>query len=210
LTRRDRAALEDEQKDKAKYKIEVIFSKHRSPALHKPSPLMLLIWESGKRLHGGGDQKMYWCGYNDCGKPISSDHFAYMHVVCPHCQREMFLDPDSKKAHVESLRRENRRSEGLERLPYVVGEKMANITPPDLAGLLVHTWHQLEGKADVYLKYSPHEIRYDKIHETSKDIDRLDKVRIQRQPLIYTLAAIRKDLAAGADLKKRFLGMITA
>jgi len=210
LTKEDLEAVRQRELDKAKYKIEVMFSRHRSSLAHKPSPLMLQIWESGKRLHGGGDQKMYWCGYNDCGKPISSDDFAYMHTVCRHCQRELFLDPAAKGAHVSSLRKENRRSDGLERLPYVVGEKLANLTPPNLAELLVKTWYALEGDADVYLKYSPYEIRYDALHETTADIDKLEKARVQRQPLIYTLKAIRKDLANGADLKARFLAMITA
>lgn len=210
LTEADIKAIQEEQKDKARYKIEVMFSRHRSSFLNKPSPLMLLIWESGKRLHGGGDQKMYWCGYEDCSKPITSDDFAYMHVVCRHCQRELFLDPEAKAAHVRSLRREGRRSDGLDALPYVVGEKLANLTPPKLAELLERTWYALDGQADIYVKYSPYEIRYDKLHETTSDMDRLEKARVQRQPLIYTLRSIRKDLANGADLRARFLAMITA
>lgn len=210
LTTKEMEAAKEAEKDKSKYKIEIIFSRHRSSLAHKPSPLMLLIWESGKRLHGGGDQKMYWCGYEDCGKPISSDYFAYMHVVCPHCQREMFLDPESKGVHIQSLKKERRASDGIERMPIVVGEKLANLTPPNLADLLVKTWYELEGEADIYLKYSPYEIRYDAVHETTKDMDNLEKVRIKRQPLIYTLKAIRKDLANGADLRARFLAMITA
>lgn len=206
----DMEAVRQEQKDKARYKIEVMFSRHRSSLAHKPSPLMLIIWESGKRLHGGGDQKMYWCGYQDCGKPLSSDNFGYMHVVCPHCQREMFLDPEAKAAHVKSLRQDNRRSDGLDRLPFVVGEKLANLTPPKLAELLEKTFYALEMQADIYIKFSPYEIRYDKLHETTADMNRLEKTRIQRQPVIYTLKAIRKDLASGADLRARFLAMITA
>ena len=83
LTVEEMVAFDQEQKLRAKYEIELIFSRHRSTLAHKPSPVMLIIWESGRRFHGGGDQKMYWCGYKDCGKPISSDNFAYMHVVCP-------------------------------------------------------------------------------------------------------------------------------
>ena len=201
---------EEEKLEKAQYKIEVLFSKHRSSLAHKPSPCMLLIWESGKRFHGGGDQKMYWCGYKDCDKPMSSDNFAYMHVVCPHCQREQWLDPESRENHIQAAIKDNSDVDGLRRMPIVVGERLANLTPPNLADLLVTTWRKLDGDADVYLKYSPHEIRYDIVHETSKDIDNLDKVRVQRQPLIYTLKSILKDIGAGADLKKRFLAMITS
>ena len=208
LTEQDVRGMKEGQKDKAKYKIEVIFSRHRSSLAHKPSPLMLLIWESGKRLHGGGDQKMYWCGYDDCEKPLSSDNFAYMHVVCPHCKRELFLDPGTKADHHAAMIRDGKCAVELLSLPYVVGERLANLTPPKLVELLEKTWHSLKGSADIYLKFSPYEIRYDA--ETTKVIDNLDKVRLQRQPLIYLLKAIRRDIAAGSSLRARLTAMITA
>ena len=96
-------------------------------------------------------------------------------------------------------------------MPIVVGEKLANLTPPKLAELLEVTWRQLEGDADIYLKYSPYEIMYDPKEEGGHKLsDKLDKVRVHRRPLIYTLKSIMKDLHAGADLRKRFLAMITA
>jgi len=201
--------LADAYEIRAKYKIEVIFSRHRSSLAHKPSPCMVQIWESGKRLHGGGDQKMYWCGHDDCGWPISSDNFAHFHVVCPKCQKESFLDLDSKAQHMKNLRSRGINPQDLGRIPQVVGEKLVNLTPPDLARLLEKTWRQLDGLADIYLKYSPYEIRYDALHETTKDMDNLDKVRVQRKPLSYPLKNIMKDLSAGADLQGRLLMMIT-
>lgn len=210
LTTQEMEVAKRDQEDKSKYKIEVMFGKQRSSLAYRPSPCALIIWESGRRLHGGGDQKMYWCGYPDCAKPLSSDNFGYMHAVCPICKREQFLDLDAKQAHIRSLKKENRRSDGIERLPIVVGEKYVNLTPPNLAELIVKTWYELNMEADVYLKYSPNEIRYDPKNESTKTIDNLDKVRVQRQPLIYALRAIRKDLAAGADLKAMITGMITA
>jgi hypothetical protein len=210
ITAEDKKVLQNDQEDKARYKIEVMFHRNRSSLLHKPTAVMLLIWESGKRLHGGGDEKMYWCGYLDCGKPISSDDFGYMHLVCRHCQREQFLDPSSKHQHLKSLRQERRTSDGIEKLPFVVGERLANLTPSNLASFLEKTWYQLNSEADVYFKYSPYEIRYDILQESTRDIDNLEKVRVQRKPGIYTLAAIRKDIANGANLKSRFLAMITA
>jgi len=210
LTVDDLQAVKDEQALKAKYKIEVIFSRHRSSLAYKPSPCMILIWESGKRFHGGGDQKMYWCGYNDCGKPMSSDNFAYMHVVCPHCQKELFLDPDAKKSHVDAVHQQRGDTSKFKNMPLVVGERMANLTPPKLAELLEKLWHQLDGDADIYLKYSPYEIRYDPKEESTKTMDNLDKVRIQRQPLIYTLKNILKDIGTGAGLRNRIQAMITS
>lgn len=210
VTLQELEAFDATQKIKAKYKIEIIFSRHRSPLAHKPSPVMLLIWESGKRFHGGGDQKMYWCGYSDCGKPLSSDNFAYMHVICPKCKREQFLDPDARASHASQVSRAGGNAAGIMRLPFVVGEKLANLTPPKLAELLEKTWRSLDGDADIYLKYSPNEIRYDTKNETSKEIDNLDKVRIQREPVIYPLARIIKDVSDGADLRKRILAMVTS
>jgi hypothetical protein len=194
---------------KATYKIEVMFSKHRSSLAHKPSPAMVLLWESGKRYHGGGDERMYWCGYNDCDMPISADNFAAYHCVCPSCQRELFLDEVSKGQHTAQLIADGRPTRDIDRIKIIGGEKLVNLTPPKLAKLLEVTWRKLNGDADIYLKYSPHEIRYDPKFETTETIDNLDKVRVQRQPLIYTLKAIMKDLHAGADLRKRFLTMIT-
>jgi hypothetical protein len=198
-----------EQK-KAKYKIEVMFSRHRSPRADRESPGGLFLWESGKRLHGGGDQKMYWCGYDECGMPFSSDNFGYMHAVCPYCKREMMLDPDSRKTQLDYIRHNNLQMKNLDKLPFVVGEKFFSLTPPNLAALLEKTWIQLGGLADVYLKYSPFEIRYDVTDDSVKVIDDLNRARVQRQPLIYSLERILKDTAAGADLKGRFLAMITA
>jgi hypothetical protein len=203
-------ALGSPQKIKAKYKIEVMFSRHRSSLSHIASPVMVLIWESGKKLHGGGDQKMYWCGFDNCGRPFSSDNFAYAHVVCPHCKREQFLDKATKDKHILYAKNEGIDCASLIRMPIVVGEKLAKLTPPKLADLLVKTFYSLGGDADIYLKYSPYAIRYDAVHETTADMNRLDKVRIQRKPLMYPLKNIIKDTSAGADLKKRFVGMITS
>ena len=71
----------------AKYKIELHFGRDRSISALKPSLGLITMWESGRRLHGGGDDKMYWCGYQDCGKPVRSSAMAQYHLVCPSCQR---------------------------------------------------------------------------------------------------------------------------
>ncbi len=211
ITVAEMEAVKKELGLRAQYKIEILFSRHRSPNLMKPSPLMLLIWESGKRFHGGGDQKMYWCGYSNCDMPVSSELFAYMHVVCPHCNRELFLDPKSKQAHVKSMQDRGLNPDDMRGIPYVVGERLANLTPPKLAELLEKTWRKLNGDADIYLKFSPYEIRYDpKYDDNSRTIDNLERVRLQRQPVIYTLKNILVDLAAGAELRTRLLAMITS
>jgi len=203
-------AAQKREEGKAKYKIELHFSRHRSPNRGVPSPAMVLIWESGKKYHGGGDQKMYWCSHEDCGKPFSSDNFAYMHVVCPKCHKEMFLDPKAKEAHAQDLMERGLDPAGVKNIPFVVGEKLVNLTPPDLATLLEKTWRQLDGDADIYIKFSPYDIRY---HKGSNEIavaEQLRKTRTARRPLIYPLTNIIKDLHAGASLHARFVALLTS
>ncbi len=211
VTLRDLEAVKEEEKDRSKYKIEVWYSSHRSSLPHKPSPLMVLIWESGSQLHGGGDQKLYWCGYKDCEKPIFSDDFiSHGFVVCRICNRENFRSEPDRTRHVRMLRNERRSSEGLDRLATLEGERMMNVTPPVLAKFLEKVFWDLRGEADLYLKYSRDDIVYDILHETTADLNNLDKVRLDREPVIYTLKAIRQDIAHGSDLRGRFLAMITA
>ena len=193
---------------RAKYKIEIHFGKDRST--HGLCPGAVLIWESGRRLHGGGDEKMYWCGYPDCKKPMSTDNFAYMHVVCPVCQREQFLDPYSKAAHIKQMKKDRKSPEDIARLPMVVGELFFKLPPPKIADLLASVFNDLQRNADIYLKFHPLDIRYAGKIETTSDINRLELGRIKRDPLIYPLKRIVQDLVAGADLQARILAMITA
>jgi hypothetical protein len=195
---------------RAKYKIEVHFGKRRSSLAHKPSPVIVLIWESGKQLHGGGDDQMCWCGYDNCGKPISSSDYGYFHVVCRHCQRELFLDHDSKRKHIADLQKRGIALNNIDKIPCTVPERLANLTPSKLADLVEKTWYQLNGEADVYFKYSPYEIRFDALHETTQDLNRLEKVRRDRKPGIYLLKDILKDTSGGATLHSLFLAMIVA
>lgn len=210
ITAEEAGKIEEEKKDRADYKIEVLFDSRRSARLHKLVPILVTIWESGKRFHGGGDDKMYWCGYDDCGKPIKPGLFAFMHVVCPHCNRELFLDEATKAAHIRSLAKENRASSGIEKLPVIFGERFCNLPPPKIAELLEKLWYQLDGKADIYFKHTARKIRYDVLHETPKDLDNLEAVRLEREAGIYTLKSIRKDIASGSSLKNRFLSWILA
>lgn len=195
---------------RAKYKIELHFSRRRSCSRGVPSPAMVLIWESGKEFHGGGDQKMYWCAHDGCGKPFSSDNFGYAHAVCPKCHKEMFLDPKTKEEHKQDMMARGLDPSGLGKIPFVVGEKLVNLTPPDLATLLEKSWRQLDGDADIYIKFSPHDIRYHKGEDELLIAEQLRTVRTNRCPLIYPLTNIIKDLHAGASLHARFVALLTS
>jgi hypothetical protein len=194
--------------DRAKYKIELFFSRKRTA--RGLTAVALTIWESGLRFHGGGDDKMYWCGYPDCKKPIASRNFGYAHVVCPTCKREQFLDPPTKKDHIAALIKGNQPVNDLDKLPIISGEKYCKLYPEGIADLLVTTFNDLNRDADFYFKYQPVDMRYDPVHETVADMNRLDKARLKREPVIYPLSRLLVDLSNGSDLKKRLLTFITA
>lgn len=195
---------------KAKYKVEIQFGKNRSISALKPSTGVLLIWESGRRFHGGGDQQMYWCGYDDCAMPMSTDNFAQFSVVCPHCKRESFLDQNSKKFHLNEVRKTGGDVQSFRRMPIVYSEKFFKLTPAKIAELIERVWRSLGCNADIYLKYHPSDIRYQALHMTSKSIDQMEKARHLRGLHIYTLARILRDTSAGAEVRRRFLAFITA
>ncbi len=206
----ERAGLQPASALKAQYKLEIHFGPDRSSLHHKLMAALVTIWESGKRLHGGGDEKMYWCGYDDCGKPFSTDYFGYMHAVCPKCQRELHLDPQSRQDHLDYLAREGLQPNGMDKLPIVVGEKLMKQTPPNIAGFLTKAWHDLDGDADIYLKFHPKDMRFDKKNFGHEVIDRISTARTKREPVIYTMSRILADTSAGKDLKSCILAMITA
>lgn len=196
---------------KAKYKIELHFGRDRSISALKPSLGLITIWESGRRLHGGGDDKMYWCGYKDCGKPIRSSVMAMYHLVCPSCQRECFLDPPSKEDHIKKVRAQGGSVESFQHLPVIHGEKIFKMTPRKAAGLLAKIWYSLECNADIYVKYHRDDIRFNVTHLTNRDLDRLEGLRTRKRGrLVYPLKNILKDTSAGADLEDRFFALITA
>lgn len=195
---------------KAKFKIEVHFGQDRSISALKPSTGALLVWESGKRFHGGGDDMMYWCGYEDCDTPFTSDNFAIYSVVCPSCMRESFLDGQSKSQHLLKARRQGASVESFKAMPVVTNTRLFKSTPPKIAELIEKVWRKLGCNADIYLKYHPSDIRYKSLERSASSIDELRRARELRGLHIYPLARILKDTQAGADPRRRFLAFITA
>lgn len=207
---KDRGLIKPEEV-KARYKIEVHFGKDRSISALKPSTGAVLIWESGKELHGGGDDKMYWCGYDDCNKPIRSTAMGAFHLVCPHCQRENFLDQISKDQHIAAVRKRGQSTRQFQAMPCIVGEKFFKLPPKKLASLLAKTWYNLDCDADIYAKYHPLDIRRrPETHGIVETVDGIQKAREKRALMIYPLKNILKDTAAGADLEVRLLAFVTA
>jgi len=175
---------------KAKYKIEVLFAHTRRA--FGDSVGALSIWESGTKLHGGGDTKMYWCPgkelrLSDCTGFIPDASNGYGHLVCPRCQKVWSGDQ-------------------------VFGEIFYRFDSWKWAQALLKHYASLDHNADIYLKYPKHDLRVASRLEQAKQMmgEKLAKVRTERQQYIYPLNRIIKDVSAGSDLLTRFHAFLTA
>lgn len=170
----------------AKYKIEVFFGPGRT---HQgPNVISIKFWESGRRLHGGGDDLMFICRNSEEGKEnegcqaiFSSDFVRHGIAICPKCQRAL---------NAEKLTR------GL------VGNK----TTRQLATELAFFWRKLGGNADVYLKFDRTDIRYRMVEREKGP----QKARELKGLSIYPLKNILADTAGGAELENRLFAFLTA
>lgn len=174
---------------KAKYKLELFFGKARS--MRYPVPGALSFWESGTKLHGGGDTKIYFCpgkqiGKNNCDKVIPFAFNAYGFLVCPSCK-------ETWKGN------------------QVIGEVFGRHSMRDWAELLYRYHLRLDQNCDIYLKHSPDDIRSvaAREQERQKGGELLVKAR-KRAQHVYPLKNIIKDTLNGADLLGRFYAFLTA
>lgn len=224
LGERLKADLE-KQKNRAKYKIEVQFGKDRSMSMLKPSTAVIMAMESGRRFHGGGDQRMVFCGYwpgqgykdaEACGKPVKDENFAVNHMVCPHCHREQFLDPQVKKRHIQIAKQERQNVDGLLKMPIANPMLIAKMNPKNLSVFVAKIFRDLDSNADVYMKYHPTDIRgYDAPEAKKPDIyekAREDRVvrKENRGLVIYPLENIIRDTLSGATLEGRLQALFLA
>ena len=190
----------------ARYKIEVMFGRGRTTV--GPNACAIRIFESGKALHGGGDVQLPFCSEADlghpsvghvipkprpnksgCGRPIPAD-FVQEAVIMSRDGRgaeKMFV------AHCPTCG-------GDVPMIYLATETFLKVTTDKLAMKLATLWRQLDGDADVYLKYSPGDIRY----QACEDQYGGERARELRGRHIYDLPRILTDTGAGADLVKRF------
>lgn len=197
--------------NEAPYKIEVMFGSGRTPS--GPNNCIITIWETG-RLKGSAEEIMHWCGYDDCRMPIRGGHMAQFHVVCPNCQRESFVDPDAKIQLTRLAKKERMDYRRMEMLPVITGEYYMNRAPTKLVAQRVsEMWRKLGTLADLWIKYSPKDIRGYDLSDV-KQGDNFDTARIMRnekaKALRYTMNSIHRDLASGATLEGRFLAALAA
>lgn len=170
----------------ALYKIEIFFGPNRT---HQgPNVVSVKFWESGRRLHGGGDDLMYMCRNNEEGKEaegcqaiFSSDCVKAGVAMCPKCGNAI---------NAEKLTR------GL----------VANFTTRRLAKELAALWRKLNCNADIYCKYDRTDIRY-RMVEREKGPRRAKELKGLS---IYPLKNILADTAGGADVEGRIFAFLTA
>lgn len=199
LTPEEKEAVESQKKvlDKmlsteglAKYKLELMFS--RDFSLIKPSVGALSFWESGTKLHGGGDTILHMCagkakGVNDCEAFIPDSSHGYGFLVCAACG--------------STWKGED-----------VSGQVLARLTTQGWAQVLTRYFHKLEQRADIVIKYHPSDLRSAAANEQEKQQmgDRLSAARSTRCVRIYTLANLITDTSAGADFETRILAFLRA
>ena len=170
---------------RAKYKIEVTFVKNRS--LTKLNAVGILIWESGKRFHGGGDEMMFWCkdnrkGHDEgCWSPIPGDNIKAGIAYCPSCKRTVNAE-------------------------LLTNMRIGNVYMDSLAKEITRLFHQLQDNADIFLKFHRTDVRYLAMEQEKGP----DVAKRLKGMAIYPLKNILKDTAAGADLTKRFKAFITS
>lgn len=175
---------------KARYKIELFFTEARN--LRGVSLGALSFWESGAKIHGGGDMKIYLCPgsrlrRSSCSAFIPSTANGYGHLVCPSCKTVWTGEE-------------------------VIGEDIARLTMRDWARKLLEYFIKLEHNADVYVKHAQTDIRTKAYleQERQKGGDVLSLARTKRVKYVYPLRNILKDTASGADPLGRFYAFLTA
>lgn len=172
---------------RAKWKIEVQFSNKRTT--FGPNLFGLSVWESGRRLNGGGDDLTFWCLNSDedanakegCGGIIISDNVKGSVAYCPHCKRAV-------------------NAEKLTQL------RIGNMTHQNLAIELEKLFRKLDSSADIYLKFDRADIRVIAM-EKDKGTEVANRLRGLH---IYPLKNILKDTANGASLQARFKAFLTS
>ncbi len=168
---------------RAKYKIEVTFGEGRTS--NGPNLVGIQVWESGKRLNGGGDDLAFWCRSTEseegCWGLITSNNVRGGIAYCGNCQRAVNAD-------------------------LLTNMKIGRVITKNLSADLEKLFRYLDSNADLYLKFHKTDIRYiamerAKGHEAARRLKGMH---------IYPLKNILKDISNGASLLGRFQAFLTS
>lgn len=169
----------------AKYKIEVLFGPKRTT--QGPNAVRIALWESGSKLHGGGDASIFWCkdGTKEegegCWAPIYPSQVKGPFAFCLSCNRT--INADKLTLHKEGY-----------------------VTTRFLSTELVKIFRQLGASADIYCKYNADDIHYIAMARQFGEAKAAKLLGLH----LYPLKNILKDTSSGADLGQRFFAFLTS
>jgi len=189
-----------EMAKRADFKIQIWFRSQRS--MHAPIAFTLSFWESGKRLHGGGDEMMFVCRRHAESPKLKPFDLAMAKtksvrgcdglisgglaqetgaVLCPHCHVSHRLDQ--------------------------IGDSIFYRTTINQASdIIAKWWRKIGHNADLYAKYNPLDPRSVMM---AQNYD-FRTAREKKGLTIYPLQNILKDTLNGATLESRVKAFITA
>lgn len=202
-----RAKLEAEGKiSRARWKMQIWIKSERS--IRKPLSFTLSVWESGKRLHGGGDESAFFCKRkpgaarpkapfaassihqkhfkrepqaSGCGGVIPGEAIRVSQALCPHC--------------------------GLQWDTEQIADAIFYQVPVEKAAEILANWfRELNSDADIYAKYRDDDIRTKMMAQSYG----IKKARELKGLTIYPLHRIIKDTAAGATVESRIKAFLLA
>jgi hypothetical protein len=168
----------------AKFKIELNFGANRT--VKGPNTFTLQVWESGKRIHGGGDDLMFFClNVNNpkegCQNFISSDYLKGGIAYCPNCKMIV---------NAELLAR----------------RFVEKWDTKQIAEMCADIFRKLNSDADIYVKYHKMDPRYLAMERAKGP----DVARRLKGMHIYLRRNIVNDTSVGADLGKKIFGFLTS
>lgn len=173
----------------------------------------MLLFESGKRLDGDGDDLMYWCGYVDCRQPIKSDFFQEFHADCPSCKRTNFRAPDMKTRFISAKGLTPGQKSDLRKLPVLCSEfGFVKMTTQALAAKVSDEFNKLGRCADVMLHFHPRDIRNYGLTDVQV-VDHYDAARAAstKNKVVYPLYRIIRDLSVpGVSFEKQIEKMLAS
>lgn len=184
---------------RAKYKLEIHFGKNRTSrgAIFAGAAS---FWLSGTKFHGGGDEKIYECPGQECG------HFILPHQIKPGWRKDK-----NGKEYMTSMSICGYCGEVWES-SQTIGERFFKLTEQKWAFAILRLLQKLDMDADIYLKFSPTDIRYKTMMELARNRggEEIAKARKNRGLHIYPLPRIIKDLSNGSDLYGRIRAFLNA
>lgn len=190
---------------RAKWKIAVWIKSERS--IKKPLAFTLSVWESGKRLHGGGDESTYFCHRNpNAPKPVLP---SFMAMGKKSFRLPMSVDGCNSviPGELSAQGRVMCPSCGITWDTEHIGDSIFYRVPVEVAATLITDWfRKLDGDCDIYLKYRDEDVRVKMMAAAYG----LHEARRLKGLCIYPLFKIVADTAGGATLESRFKTLLLA